>query len=420
MLLPLAAGSSGNERLVLQLFIELMVILAVTRAVVVLLRRLGQTDVAGELLAGFLLGPSFLGAIAPGLATALFPPETTGALVVLGQIGLVLLMFEIGLRFELGSAFRVGKKVVALVSLASILIPLGAGLLAGPGLYSWLPEPRPPEQGFVWFLAIALSITAIPMLGRIFMELELAGTRAAAIIIGSAAINDVASWLLLGGLALSLGGNVEPSWVLLRLLGLAGFVFGVLVVLRPFLKRALHRHVEAEGSISSGAITIVIILVLASAALAKTVGVVAVLGAMLLGISLHDERRFVEAWELRVAPFVRALLLPVFFTNTGLRVDLGLLGSSPMLLLALAVILLGFSTKLAGVFLAARVAGEAQRTAGAMAIGMNTRGMMAFVALDVGHELGLATGAMFTSLALMALLSDFLPTPLLKRWMPKS
>ena len=152
-------------------------ILAVTRAVVVALRRLGQTDVAGELLAGFLLGPSFLGAIAPSLAADLFPKETTGSLVVLGQIGLVLLMFEIGLRFELGSAFRAGKKVVALVSLASILIPLGAGLLAGPALFSRLPEPRPPEDGFVWFLAIALSITAIPMLGRIFMELELAGTK---------------------------------------------------------------------------------------------------------------------------------------------------------------------------------------------------------------------------------------------------
>ncbi|MFO0725834.1 MAG: cation:proton antiporter [Myxococcota bacterium] len=395
---------------------SLIAILAVTRVVVLILRRFGQTDVAGELLAGFMLGPSLLGAISPQWMAIIFPDDAKATLSMLGQVGLVLLMFEIGLRFELRSAFLEGKKAVAAIAAASILVPLSLGAWLGPFFFRALGVDGP---GFTAFFAIALSITAIPMLGRIFMELGLTETRTAGIVIGAASINDVASWLLLGGLALQIQGGLEPSWVLIHLGSLALFVAGILWVVRPLLKRALARHLEKTGTITSGAITTIIILVLSAAALAKLTGVVAVLGSMLLGIALHDETRFVRAWEERAAPLVRSLLLPVFFTNTGLRVDVGLLGSGGAAMVALGVLALGFVAKLVPVFLAARAADEPARVAGAMAIGMNTRGMMAFVALDAGHELGVVPGPMFTSLALMALLSDFLPTPFLRRLLAK-
>src|ERR1700759_4459079 len=170
-----AVGTKA-ESLVVHLLVQLAAILLATRLVVALARRLGQTDVAGEILAGLLLGPSLLGALAPGLLQRLFDPALSSIFIGLAQIGLVLLMFQIGLEFEFKAALGSSKRAVALVSLLGLALPFALGLGTAGWFHRRLPAPATPLLGFRLFFAIAMSITAIPILGRIFMELGLAQT----------------------------------------------------------------------------------------------------------------------------------------------------------------------------------------------------------------------------------------------------
>src|SRR3954447_27035671 len=166
-----SAVGARAEEVVLKLLYQILAILIATRLVVWVVRRLGQTDVSGEILAGLLLGPSCLGALAPNLMHRLFDPSIAPIFVGIAQVGLVLLMFQIGLEFEFRSALGASKRAIVVVSVAGLVVPFVVGNLAAPWFWTRLPEsPRPDALGFSLFFAIAMSITAIPILGRIFME----------------------------------------------------------------------------------------------------------------------------------------------------------------------------------------------------------------------------------------------------------
>jgi Kef-type K+ transport system membrane component KefB len=237
MHLLLAAGAESAvgaraEEVVLRLLYQIIAILVATRLVVWAVRRLGQTDVSGEILAGLLLGPTCLGALAPELMHRLFDPSVSQIFVGIAQVGLVLLMFQIGLEFEFGATLGASKRAIAIVSLAGMAVPFLLGSATAPWFYEQLPEARPDALGFKLFFAIAMSITAIPILGRIFMELNLSHTRTAALTIGAAAIDDVAGWLLLGVVTLLVKNAFSTGWLLMRLGALAAYVAFVFLVAR--------------------------------------------------------------------------------------------------------------------------------------------------------------------------------------------
>ena len=415
-----SAVGAAAEQLVLRLLYQLIAILAATRIVVWLVRRVGQTDVSGEILAGLLLGPSCLGALWPEGMHALFPASTGPVFVGLAQIGLVLLMFQIGLEFELGAQLRESKRAIAWVSLGSLVLPLGAGLLCAPWFHAHLAEaaagsPPPPLLGFTLFFAVAMSITAIPILGRIFMELGVSRTRVAALAIGSAAINDVAGWLLLGVISLLVEGSFAPAWIAWRLGGLTAYVAFVLLVLRPLGKKLLARHRERHGQLSLAAIGLLMLLLFSSAAITSNLGVFAIIGGFVIGAAFHEDRAFVEEWNARVAPTVTTLLLPIFFAYTGLRTDVSAFGSASEWLLCALVCALAFGTKILGAWAGAKLAGESARDAAALAVSMNTRALMELIVLNIGYDLGVLPKSMFTKLVMMAIASTFIATPLIRR-----
>jgi len=208
-----SAVGSGAEEITLRLLYQLIVILLATRIVTALVRRLGQTDVSGEILAGLLLGPSLLGAIARAVMGGLFHPSTSTIFTGLAQIGLILLMFQIGLEFEFSRHLGGDRRPIVVISLVGLGVPFAMGYLSAPWFHARLSEPAP-LFGFQLFFAVAMSITAIPILGRIFMELGLAHTRTAALTIGAAAIDDVSGWMILGAISLLVKGAFSWSWVL--------------------------------------------------------------------------------------------------------------------------------------------------------------------------------------------------------------
>ncbi len=408
------AGSAAEE-IILRLLFALVAVLVASRVVTWLAEKLlGQTDVAGEILAGLLLGPSVLGAIAPGFVEKLFPASTSAIMAGVAQIGLVLLMFQIGLEFEFGSHLRQERRKVLAIGAAALVVPFACGWLAAPWFWQSFAEPRPGLAPFRLFFAVAMSITAVPVLGRIFIELGLAHTRTAALAIGAAAMEDVFGWLVLGAVAVVARGGASMPWMLPRLGGLAVYLLVLFLLVAPLATRALDASLARDGRLRTGTIAWVLVLVFLSAAATSSLGIFAIIGGFTVGIALHNDRRFAAEWKTRVGPLVWTLLLPVFFAVTGLRTDIGALHGGAEWIQCALICALAFATKFGSAFAAAKVLGEDTRTATTVGVCMNTRGLMELVALNVGLELGVLPPSMFTKLVMMAVVSTFVATPAIR------
>ena len=414
-----SAVGAAAETIVLSLLYQLLVILAMTRIVTWVVKYLGQTDVSGEILAGLLLGPSFLqsglfGARVQEFTHRLFSPSTTLVFTALAQLGLILLMFQIGLEFEFLTHLGKDKKPVFVISVLGIVLPFAMGYFTAPWFHARLGVPDLPLFGFRLFFAVAMSITAIPILGRIFMELGLSHTRTAALTIGASAVDDVSGWLILGTISLLVKGAFSWGWVLWRAAGLAAYLVCVFWIVRPILKRVVAKHLRWHGGMSLTLVPYVLLVLFVSAAITSNLGVFAIVGGFVIGVALHDDRCFVEEWKRRVGPIVQALFLPIFFAYTGLRTDIGTItgwAGFQMLLLVLAV---AFVSKFVGAYGASRLVGESNRSALTIGVCMNTRALMELIVLNIGKDLGLLPTNIFSMLVIMAIVSTFVATPLIR------
>jgi Kef-type K+ transport system membrane component KefB len=410
-----SAVGAGAEEITLRLLYQLLAILVATRLVAWIVRRLGQTDVSGEILAGLLLGPSLLGAVFPGFMHWLFHPSTGIIFTGLAQVGLVFLMFQIGLEFEFNRHLAGDRRPIVVISLLGIAVPFVMGYLTAPWFHARLSE-HVPLFGFQLFFAVAMSITAIPILGRIFMELGLSHTRTAALTIGAAAIDDVSGWMILGAISLLVKGAFSWGWVLPRVTGLVAYLTLIFLGVRKPLQGAIMRHMAQHGGLRLTAVPYIVILLFASAAITSNLGVFAIIGGFVIGVALHDDRRFVEEWKRRVSPIVWAFFLPIFFAYTGLRTDVGTIRSWPGATTLLLVLAVAFVSKFGGAYVAARLVGERHRSALTIGVCMNTRGLMELIVLNIGRDLGLLPTDIFSMLVIMALVSTFMATPLI-RWL---
>jgi len=411
-----AVGASA-EHIALQLLYQLIVILIVTRVVVWISRKfLGQTAAAGEILAGLILGPSLLGYFFPELMQWIFVPETSTIFVGIAQVGLVLLMFQIGLEFEFKSKLSNGRSTVAVVSLVGIVVPFTLGFLAAPWLWETIAEPRPNLLAFQLFFAVALSITAIPILGRIFMELGLSHTRTAALAIGSAAFDDIIGWILLGVISTIVMSNFQPVQFIFNMLGVLMYMGFVFFIARPLLKRWLSHEVQMVGGLRTSTVAYILIILFVSASITSNLGIFAIIGGFVIGAALHDNREFVAQWKERVSSFVYVFFLPVFFAYTGLRTDIGTLETPREWIICALICMLAFISKFGGSYIASRLMGESRRNAAAIGVSMNTRALMELIVLNIAYDLGILPKQIFTMLVIMAIASTFIATPLI-RWL---
>ena len=383
-----------------------------------LARRAGQPPVVGEIAAGLLLGPSVLGALWPGGFAALFPWEAQQSLQLFGKIGLILLLFQVGMEFDF-SHLRRGTRTVTAVSMLGLLVPLLGGLVIGPWLHREF-APRIPALGFQLFVCIALCITALPVMGRILLDLKLERTAVGAIGIGAAAIDDVAGWILLAG-ATSIVTSGFDGWAVLIQVGGLTVLFLVLKrLVGPWLRALWRRHPHpGEGGRMPAGFLALLLGALFSAALAThALGVSSIFGAFLLGVSLHQERGLVRAWRESAGGFVRVALVPIFFTYTGLRTEIGSLSSGLAWAGCALVLAAAVAGKLGGCYLGARLSGQSGRDSACIAALMNTRGLMGLVAINVGADLGLLPREVFTMFVVMALATTAMTSPLLRLWLP--
>ena len=243
------------------------------------------------------------------------------------------------------------------------------------------------------------------------MELNLSHTRIAALVLSAAALDDATGWILLGVVGAVVQSKFAPMALALRIVLLLAYLATLFLVVRPLVKKGIALSRKHSGGLSGTSIALIAVGLFCSAAVTSNIGVFAIIGGFSFGVALHDDKQFVSEWSSRVTSFIRAVMLPVFFTYTGLRTDIGSLDGAMMWTMCGLVLLVAFAGKFGGAYLAARLTGETHSDALTIGTCMNTRALMELVALNVGYDLGVVPRPMFTMLVIMAISSTFITTP---------
>jgi Kef-type K+ transport system membrane component KefB len=399
------------------LILQIGTILIVARLVGWLFGKLHQPRVVGEMLAGILLGPSLLGWLAPGISTAIFPPDSLGHLNSLSQVGLLIFMFLVGLELDLGHLRELGRAAV-MTSQVSIIVPFILGSSFAIYLYPRLSDPSVNFTGFALFMGAAMSVTAFPVLARILTERNMFRTRVGSVAIACAAVDDVTAWCLLAGIVVLVRASSLELPVWLTVVGLAAFVLLMGFVVRPALRRL--EMVYERGQLTQDLIAVILLVVLASGWITETLGVHALFGAFLAGVMMPRHGKLSGELSQKFEALIVVLLLPIYFALTGLRTSIFLITGAQMWLYCAVIIVLAVIGKLGGSMLSARWNGMSWQEAAAVGILMNTRGLVELVILNIGLELGILSPPLFSIMVLMALITTLMTTPLLKSIYPET
>ena len=408
-----------TEALLFFTLLQLTIIVLAARVGGGIALRMGQSAVVGEIIIGILLGPSLFGWLVPDTFQYIFHSGAPEPMQMLSQIGLILLMFQIGLEFDFAHLKTPKhRRSVMFIAAASLVIPFALGYGVGQ-LSAPLLSPDANALGSALFIATAFSITALPILGRIMMEFNMTRTPIGVIAISAAAINDVIGWLALALITTLTLSNFDAGYFTLKVVLVLVFFALSWLVIRPLMKRILHRCDAHSGTLSHNLLGIVLAAIFLSAMITYQLGIFAIFGGFMMGVLLHDQHAFVRTWKTRISPFVMVFFLPIFFTYTGLRTNIGSLDTLEAWGWCVLIVFLATLGKYGGAYLAARSVGMSHAEGKVIGIMMNTRALMELIVINVGYDLGVISQQMFTILVIMAIFSTVITTPLLRRWLPK-
>jgi Kef-type K+ transport system membrane component KefB len=367
---------------------QLLAILVAAKVGNEVFRRLGQPPVVGEILGGVVAGPAVLGVYAVTDETTLF-----------AEIGVVLLLFQVGLETRLHDLLRVGRTALA-VGILGVIVPFAAGFaaaaLAGGDLATAI------------FLAAALTATSVGITSNVLRELGALASTSGRIILGAAVIDDVLAIMILSVASGVAAGTFSAVSVLSILAVAVLFIVVVIVGGTQILRR--RRSLLTDPRFADTPLLPGMIVMLGLAAIASSVGLAAIIGAFLAGMIVGEssERRALEA---EVAP-VAAFFTPFFFGFIGAQVELaGLLAGDALLLLGITVLAVG--SKFVGAFLGAARHGRARATL--VGWGMVPRGEVGIVVAGLGLREGAIDGTVYSVVVGMAVITTVIVPPLLPR-----
>jgi Kef-type K+ transport system membrane component KefB/nucleotide-binding universal stress UspA family protein len=405
----------GHHELLLVL-LQLGLLLTVARLLGELARRIGLPTVVGELLAGIVLGPSLLGSIAPGLFESIFPAqvEQRHLLEVVSWLGVIMLLILTGLETDVALIARKGKSAAA-VSIGGIVVPFATGF----GLAQVLPAEfiAAPDQRLVFslFIGTAMSISAIPVIAKVLVEMRVIRRDIGQITLAAGMIDDTIGWILLSVVAgLARGGGVSPTSVGMSLFSVIAFL-GLAFTLGRKLVQAVIRRVDNATPGDAGMLSALIAMALLFGTVTQALGLEAVLGAFVVGILVGQIKRFNNHLRHLFEVVVLSAFAPIFFAASGLRVDLTSLLDPSVLLVGLVVLAIAILGKFAGAYIGARAGRLGHWEGLSLGAGMNARGAMEIIVATIGLSLGVLTQEMYTIILMVAIVTSLMAPPLL-RW----
>ena len=388
---------------------QLLLILVAAQVFGYLAKFIGQPKVVGEMIAGVVLGPSLFGLFFPELQQSIFIPETMPMLYLGAQVGVGLYMFLVGLEFNT-SFFREQGKSALSVSLAGMIVPFLAAMV----LCLWLVDiPGLFAENISYgnatlFMGAAIAITAFPMLARIIYERGLSGTMLGTLALAAGAIDDAAAWCVLAVVLASFGGGAMLA--VKAIVGGGLYAFLMLRYGTGWLT-PLAEKVEQAGRMTGMHLLLVLVLWAMAAYAMEWVGLHAVFGSFLLGVAM-PRGLLSEQIAAKLQKIVVFLLLPMFFTYSGLKTQLNVLASFEMFSIAMIILAASIFAKGVACWGAARLAGADNRTAMAVGALMNSRGLMELIIINIALKFGVIQQGLFSIMVLMAIVTTLMATPL--------
>lgn len=397
---------SGSKNGLILIPLELTLMLAFALIFSSLMKRLHQPAVLGEILGGIILGPTVFGAIAPAIQSELFPVsgESAQILHTVTYLGLIAFLFIAGLKVDLTCIKRRSKSTI-ITSISGIALPfaLGVGIVVLiPGIWG---IPSGDLRIFAMFMGTALSISALPVIARILMDLDLLKTDLGAMIITSATIDDLVGWSLFALILSSLNSGTSAGLNLTLTLGFFG-----LIALMIYL---LNRNAAwPQSHFIGGFLDIIAIVMLAVSIVSEFIGAHGIFGAFLAGVILSKRCIRRDKILRRIYYPVMGILAPIYFTSIGLKADFA---ASFDLTIVLIVFIVACAGKIIGAGIGARASGVSVRGSLAIGFGLNARGAMEIVLATVALDHGLIDERIFVALVIMAFATTMIGGSMIQR-----
>lgn len=385
--------------------LQVLVVLAVAKIAGRCMRLIHQPDVIGEMIAGILLGPSLFGLVMPTTHDWLFPANDLVSLGHVSQLGVLIFMFTAGAEWDM-SPLREKFKSTLLISQSGMVFPFLIGIALAGYLFANYAPKGVSQFDFSLFIGISLCVTAFPVLLRIIDDRGYKGSQIATVAIACAAIADASAWALLGIIIATVQSQSIASAAVCALTALA-YAWLLIVPGRRFIaKQAVNEENYSRW------LVVLVIAVLASAMFTEMIGLHLLFGAFLAGIAVSSNPVLRNIVEEKIEPFAGALLLPLFFAQTGLNTRIDMLSGQEWLL---CLLITGLATigKLGGTTIAAKMSGLTKPDALRLGVLMNTRGLMELIVLAIGLQLGLISQSLYAILVIVAIVTTMMTGPLL-------
>jgi Kef-type K+ transport system membrane component KefB len=414
----------SQQALVLPVLIQLAAIVMVAPLMANIAVRLKQPAAVGWIVAGILMGPSFLGKYFPLISQCIFSLDQLGyasaesavilphVFFILAEIGLILLLFITGVEHNFSHLKNSGKSA-AVIAIAGIVVPFLLGITVAYGMHPYVAS-NVSLLGFCLFVGICMSITALPILGKLMMELGISRTRLAAVTISAGATGDAVGWMMLAVVAAIVKSELDLLEVLKMIGAALIFLACMFFIAKPILSQLILTHLKHnQGKLGRDALAYLLVFVIVCSIVTHLIGIFALFGAFLAGAILSKIQGLREAVKAKLQDIVDILFLPIFFTYTGIHTDINSFNSLILWALFSVILLAAVAGKLGGCYLAARCTGFSKRESLCIGSMMNCRALMELIAVNIGATLGVIPDSVYTMLVFMALITTVMTTPLL-------
>lgn len=401
-----------DHLLVFLVQVGLLLLVAVTLGQVAM--RLGMPTILGELLAGVLVGPWLLSAVAPPISEWLWS-EGNGQsplLDAVAQVGLLLFVGLVGAHLDV-RLLRRRRRAVVTIGASALLLPLALGVTTGILLPGWLWGPNADRLTFSLLIGVVMAVSAIPVIAKTLTDLRMLHRDVGQLTIAAASGDDVVAWLILSVVAGMTAAGLKGFSPALSLLSLTGFLLAAALLGRPLVRAALRLADRATGP--GPTITTTVVLILGGSAASLALGLEAALGAFVVGVLLSPPGTVDVAKLAPLRTVTLAVFAPVFLATAGLRMDLSVLATPRNLLVAIVVCTVAVLGKFAGAYLGARLSRLTHWEGLALGAGLNARGAVEVVVASIGLRLGVLSETMYTVVVLVAVITSVMAPPTL-RW----
>ena len=402
-----------DESMILVFLVQVVLLLSFSRAAGLLLRRIGQPAISGEILVGILLGPTLFGRLLPGLHAQVFPPDAMqqNMLETVAWLGILFFLLDAGLDTNLTAALRQRRDALT-ITLADLILPMVIAFIPVWFLPQSYIGPGGSRLLFTLFIATIMTISALPVTARILQDLGIYRSDASLLTMCALTINDIAGWLVFAViLGFATGGHMSLVRIPLILAATAAFTLFCFTVGRSMTDRALrgiNRHQLPQPGTS---LTLIFILGMVGGAVTLAIGIHALFGFFIAGIMAGESRHLSEKTRQTISQLVRALLVPLFFASIGLKIDFLKELDLPLTALMLGI---GIAGRFAGAWVGVSLTSHPKTNRHLIAAAHTPGGEMQIVIGILAVEYAVISPPVFVSIVLGAVLSSVLVGPWMK------